>query len=223
MFELEREKVAAYSNMKRELEGRIDDEKAAQRRESKEMADKLEQAREETGRWKQKYKELQDEMDALDRRYEDSKLRIIEEHENNMGQLKHKYHRTKMLLIETGMQEARSLEESASVQREVLRLDQRVAGDGGAPAEGGGAAAGADGAEREELGEEGGGNAGSDQGAGGEAEGSAPEAATGARDIQDQSELVPPERAGVSGEGLLSEGEHSVEESGRQGRSHQEA
>ena len=123
MFELEREKVAAYSNMKRELEGRIDDEKAAQRRESKEMADKLEQAREETGRWKQKYKELQDEMDALDRRYEDSKLRIIEEHENNMGQLKHKYHRTKMLLIETGMQEARSLEESASVQREVLLLE----------------------------------------------------------------------------------------------------
>ena len=101
--------------MKRELEHKIDDEKVRQQKEAKTISGKLDEAREEVGRWKQKYRQLQDAMDAQDASSQQAKMRLLEEHQSNITKLKNKYHQNKMLFIGTGMEDARNLQDTVEI------------------------------------------------------------------------------------------------------------
>ncbi len=49
-------------------------------------------------------------------------MRIFEENEANLSELKQKYYRNKLLLIETSQEEVRILEQSSEIQRDVFLL-----------------------------------------------------------------------------------------------------
>jgi hypothetical protein len=58
----------------------------------------------------------------LDEDFQKEKMRIFEENEANLSELKQKYYRNKLLLIETSQEEVRILEQSSEIQRDVFLL-----------------------------------------------------------------------------------------------------